>query len=204
MKIYSHFLKRFFDIIFSIFFIIVLSPFLLTIALLIYIKDGKPVFFKQERGGYKNSIFMLYKFKTMNNKKDSQGNLLPDYKRMTKLGTFLRKYSLDELPGLLNVIKGEMSLVGPRPFMAEYLPLYNKEQARRHDVKPGITGWAQVNGRNAISWEQKFELDIWYVKHQSFSLDMKIIWLTLVKVIKKDGVDQQQEVTMEKFTGSKK
>lgn len=147
--------------------------------------------------------FFMYKFRTMTNERDAGGKLLPDEKRLTRLGRFLRSTSLDELPELINVLKGEMSLVGPRPLLMEYLPLYSKEQFRRHDVKPGITGWAQVNGRNAISWEDKFKFDVWYVDNQTFWLDIKILWMTFIKVLKRDGISQDGQATMEKFTGKR-
>lgn len=162
---------------------------------------GSPIIFKQQRPGLFARPFYVYKFRTMNDKKDSHGCLLPDEVRLTTFGKLLRKLSLDELPQLVNVIMGDMSIVGPRPLLMEYLPLYNQEQARRHDVRPGITGWAQVNGRNAISWEEKFKLDVWYVDNWSFSLDMKILWMTVLKVIKSEGVNQQGQATMEKFRG---
>jgi len=162
--------------------------------------QGSPFFF-QVRPGLNNKLFKVIKFKTMNDKKDQFGHLLPDADRLTKLGSFIRKASLDEFPQLLNVLKGDMSLVGPRPLLVEYLPLYSKEQASRHLVKPGITGWAQVNGRNAISWEQKFILDVWYVENQSFLLDIKILFLTVLKVFMRDGISSADTVTMSKFTG---
>ena len=158
--------------------------------------------FKQNRPGFKGEIFSFYKFRTMTDKHNSNGLLLPDKDRITPLGNFLRKTSLDELPSLFNVLKGDISLVGPRPLLVEYLELYSPEQARRHDVKPGITGWAQVNGRNAISWEKKFELDLWYVNNYSFWVDIKILLFTIVKVIKREGVNQSNEITMEKFNGN--
>lgn len=164
---------------------------------------GNPVFFTQKRPGLNGRVFKMYKFRTMQDIKDINGNLLPDEERMTKLGSFLRSSSLDELPGLLNVIKGDMSLVGPRPLLVQYLPLYNKRQSRRHDVRPGITGWAQVNGRNAISWEEKFELDIWYVENQSLLLDLKVLLLTVKKVFFREGISAEGHVTVEPFKGSK-
>lgn len=163
--------------------------------------NGKPFFF-QLRPGKNAKLFNIIKFKTMNDKKDSNGELLPDHKRLTKVGAFVRKTSLDEIPQLINVIKGDMSLIGPRPLLPEYLPLYSKEQMRRHEVKPGITGWAQVNGRNAISWQEKFKLDVWYVNHVNFSLDLKIILLTIKKVLVKEGISSATSVTMEKFLGN--
>lgn len=172
------------------------------IALVIYFKIGNPIFFKQLRPGLGAKPFYIYKFRTMSNEKNSQGHLLPDAQRLTILGRFLRASSLDELPSLFNVLKGDLSIVGPRPLLMEYVPLYSAEQARRHEVKPGITGWAQVNGRNAISWEEKFKLDIWYVDNQSFWLDIKIILLTIKKVLLRDGISAEGEATMPKFTGS--
>ena len=164
---------------------------------------GRPIFFRQLRPGYKGKTFNIYKFRTMTNKKDKEGNLLTDEERLVGVGKFIRSTSLDELPQLFNILKGEMSFVGPRPLLVEYLPLYNERQKRRHDVKPGITGWAQINGRNAISWEQKFEYDVWYVENQSFWLDMKILLMTFLKVIKRSDVSSASSATMEKFTGNK-
>lgn len=178
-------------------------PIIVLSALLVFFKIGRPIFFRQVRPGYKERLFGIYKFRTMSNEKDENGELLPDDKRLTSVGLFLRKTSLDELPQLFNVLKGEMSFVGPRPLLVEYLELYNDEQKKRHTVTPGITGWAQVNGRNAISWEQKFEYDVWYVDNQSFLLDMKIMWMTFLKVIKRSDVNSSSSVTMEKFEGSK-
>jgi len=163
---------------------------------------GRPVFYRQTRPGKDGRAFRLYKFRTMNDHRDSSGQLLPDGVRLTALGRWLRRLSLDELPQLLNVLKGEMSLVGPRPLLVEYLERYSPEQARRHEVKPGITGWAQVNGRNALSWEEKFALDVWYVDHQSFWLDLKILFLTLARVVKRDGISAAGEATMPEFMGS--
>jgi len=163
---------------------------------------GSPILFRQNRPGYKEKIFSIYKFRTMTNEKNKDGNLLPDNQRLVGVGKFIRSTSLDELPQLFNVLKGEMSFVGPRPLLIEYLPLYDDTQKRRHSVLPGITGWAQVNGRNAISWEQKFEYDIWYVDNQSFLLDMKILWLTLLKVVKRSDISSNTSATMEKFEGN--
>lgn len=191
-------LERFFSLVLLIF----LSPVILVLAMLIAIFMGRPICFKQARGGYKGQVFYLYKFRTMNNKQDVFGELLPDNQRLTRFGQFLRSSSLDELPGLLNVLRGELSLIGPRPFISEYLPLYNGEQMRRHNVRPGITGWAQVNGRNAISWEEKFKLDCWYVDNQSFLLDLKILLMTVKKVFFKENISSKNSVTMEKFKGS--
>ena len=190
------------DLILSLISLIVLSPVLLIIALLVRLKLGRPVIFRQERPGLNEKIFTLYKFRTMTNETDKNGELLPDSTRLTKFGGFLRSTSLDELPELLNIIKGDMSIVGPRPLLVKYLPLYNDHQRHRHDVRPGLTGWAQVNGRNAISWEEKFNLDIEYVKNVSFLLDLKIIFLTLKKVIMKEGINQSDNETMEDFKGS--
>ncbi len=196
-------MKRVIDLVISVTLLIVASPILFAVAIMIHGKMGPPVLFKQERPGLYGSPFFLYKFRTMTNGQDDQGNILSDQRRLTKLGLFLRKYSLDEFPQLVNVLKGEMSLVGPRPLLMEYLPIYTDDQKLRHNVKPGITGWAQVNGRNAITWEEKFKLDNWYVENQSILLDLKIIWLTTIKVIKKEGITYQGHVSMEKFTGSK-
>ncbi|MBE3591904.1 sugar transferase [Thermoanaerobacter sp. RKWS2] len=196
-------IKRLIDIFVSLFLLIVLSPLLIIISLIIFITMGPPVIFKQTRPGFKGKPFTIYKFRTMSNKKDKYGNLLPDEKRLTKIGRFLRSTSLDELPELFNVLKGDMSLVGPRPLLMEYLNYYTEEQMRRHDVKPGITGWAQVNGRNNLSWEEKFKLDVWYVDNWSLWLDFKILFLTLIKVIKREGISAEGYATMPKFTGSK-
>ncbi|WP_394186284.1 sugar transferase [Pseudoalteromonas tetraodonis] len=196
-------MKRTFDIIFSLSFLILLSPVIFLISFVVLFKSGYPLLFKQERPGLNGKIFKMMKFRTMLDAKDKHGNLLPDDERMTKFGTFLRSTSLDELPGLFNVLKGDMSLVGPRPLLVQYLPLYSAEQARRHNVRPGITGWAQVNGRNAISWEQKFKLDVWYVDNQSFLLDLKILLLTVKKVFVREGISADGHVTIEPFKGSK-
>ena len=199
---YKNFFKPLFDKLLSLLFIIIFLPIILVVAIAIYIWDRRPVIFTQNRPGYKGKIFKIYKFRTMTNEKDKNGKLLPDKKRLKGLGRFIRSTSLDELPQLFNVLKGDMSFVGPRPLLVEYLPLYNDMQKKRHDVKPGITGWAQVNGRNAISWQEKFEYDVWYVEHISFLLDMKILWLTFLKVIKRDGISSNTSVTMEKFKGN--
>ena len=196
-------LKSLFDKTLALFLIILFSPIYIVVSLLIFLKMGSPILFRQKRPGYKEEIFGIYKFRTMTNEKDEFGNLLPDDKRLVGIGKFIRSTSLDELPQLFNVLKGEMSFVGPRPLLEEYLPLYNEKQKRRHDVKPGITGWAQVNGRNAISWEQKFDYDVWYVDNQSFWLDIKILWLTFLKVVKRSDISSSTSSTMEKFTGSK-
>ena len=198
---YKSVLKRWFDFFFSAVGLVLISPVLIVILILLTVFNrGKPFFF-QVRPGQNERIFKLVKFKTMNDKRDENGNLLPDAKRLTPIGKFLRKTSLDEIPQLINVLKGDMSLVGPRPLLVEYLPLYSPEQARRHEVKPGITGWAQVNGRNAISWEEKFKYDVYYVDHCSFRLDMLILFLTIVKVFRSEGISQKGQATAEKFTG---
>lgn len=181
--------------------LVLLSPVLVVVAVLIRRQMGAPVLFRQTRPGLHGKPFQMVKFRTMRDAVDPQGNPLPDAERLTKLGRFLRASSLDELPELWNVLKGEMSLVGPRPLLMEYLPLYSPEQARRHELRPGVTGWAQVNGRNAISWEQKFALDVWYVDNQSLWLDLKIIWLTFRKVFKREGISAAREATMPKFNG---
>lgn len=191
------------DFCMSLLLVVILSPLILIVWLLIYIKLGSPIIFKQPRPGLNGEIFHVYKFRTMTDERDIMGVLLPDSIRLTSFGRLLRKLSLDELPQLLNVLKGDMSFVGPRPLLVEYLPLYNERQARRHEVRPGITGWAQVNGRNAISWEQKFEYDVWYVENQTFWLDMKILFLTIKKVLISEGISQEGQATIEKFTGSK-
>ena len=195
------FIKRGFDIIVSLLGLIVLSPLLALIALSVRLTMGSPVLFRQERPGLHSKPFILYKFRTMLDKMDNEGNVLPDEGRLTFFGKFLRKSSLDELPELFNALKGDMSLVGPRPLLMEYLDRYTPEQARRHEVKPGITGWAQVNGRNAVSWEEKFRLDVWYVDNQSFGLDLKILWMTVFGVFKGEGISQKGHVTMTKFMG---
>ena len=195
-------MKFLFDIFFAILLFILLAPIYLIVIILIRLKLGSPVFFVQERPGKDGKIFKMIKFRTMKEAYDKNGNPLPDSERMTSFGNFLRKSSLDELPEILNVLKGEMSFVGPRPLLVEYLPLYNEEQKKRHDVKPGITGWAQINGRNAISWDQKFKLDVWYVENRSFFLDIKILFLTVLKVIKKSDITEEGGVTMSKFTGN--
>lgn len=195
-------MKRVFDFIVSFVGLFVILPLLLLLAVLVRHRHGSPVLFRQTRPGRNGEPFRMYKFRTMTDTRDARKNLLPDDQRLTKLGSILRSTSLDELPELFNVLKGEMSLVGPRPLLMEYLPLYTPEQARRHEVRPGITGWAQVNGRNAISWEEKFKLDVWYVDNRSVLLDLKILWLTFMKVFKKEGINQAGYATMKKFTGS--
>ena len=199
---YKFFIKRIFEFTIALLALFMLLPIFLTISILVLLKMGTPIFFIQSRPGINSKTFKMYKFRTMTNKCDKNGKLLEDKDRLSNFGSFLRSTSLDELPTLWNVLCGNMSLVGPRPLLIEYLPLYSKNQARRHDVRPGITGWAQVNGRNAISWNEKFELDTWYVENQSFVLDMKIILLTLKKVIKRDGISHNNHVTMEKFKGN--
>jgi lipopolysaccharide/colanic/teichoic acid biosynthesis glycosyltransferase len=195
--------KRALDIVISIMAIVIFSPILLVVAVLVRINLGSPVLFCQMRPGMQHRPFKMLKFRTMNDDKDQDGNLLPDAQRLPRFGQLLRASSLDELPGLINVLKGDMSIVGPRPLLVEYLPLYNLVQKRRHEVRPGITGWAQVNGRNTISWEQKFEYDVWYVDNQSLWLDVKIILLTAMKVIRRSDINYSGEATMTKFTGSK-
>ncbi|MDN3475560.1 sugar transferase [Pseudoalteromonas sp. APC 3355] len=195
-------IKYFFDLTVSIIVFLILLPVILLVAVLIRSKLGSPILFTQDRPGLNGKVFKMMKFRSMLDAKDKHGNLLPDNERMTKFGAFLRSTSLDELPGLFNVIKGDMSLVGPRPLLVQYLPLYNSEQAKRHNVRPGITGWAQVNGRNAIGWDEKFKLDVWYVENQSFLLDMKILLLTVKKVFVREGISADGHVTIEPFKGS--
>lgn len=195
-------MKRVLDLLISLILIIILFPFIIFIAVLIYFTLGSPVLFTQDRPGLNGVVFKLVKFRTMLNCKDNQGNLLPDEQRMTKLGNFLRKTSLDEILSLFNVLKGDMSLVGPRPLLVQYLPLYSSEQSRRHNVRPGITGWAQVNGRNAISWKQKFKYDIWYVDNHSLFLDFKILLLTIKKVLFKEDISASNYATMPEFKGN--
>lgn len=200
---YRNLFKRILDFVCSLIGFIILLPIFLFLTIFLTIaNNGKPLFF-QQRPGKNNKIFEVVKFRTMNDKKDAQGNLLSDKDRLTSLGRFIRKTSLDEIPQLINVIKGDMSLVGPRPLLLEYLPLYNEEQIRRHEVRPGITGWAQINGRNAISWKDKFELDVWYVDNISISLDIRILLQTILKVFKSEGISSDTSLTMEKFEGNK-
>ena len=196
-------LKRVFDFLICILLSVIFALPLILLSVIIRIKMGRPIFFRQFRPGVHGKSFVMIKFRTMTNELDPDGMLLPDSQRLRGFGRFLRATSLDELPELWNVLKGEMSLVGPRPLLMEYLPLYSSEQARRHEVRPGITGWAQVNGRNAISWEEKFALDVWYVDNRTFWLDLKILWLTVVKVLRRDGIAGPNEVTMHKFEGNK-
>ena len=199
---YTKFIKPAADRFFALFLLVGISPLLLGVIVLLGFSNKGNIFFKQKRPGKHEKIFIVLKFKTMNDKKDNKGNLLADKERLHKIGLLLRKTSLDEIPQLFNVLKGDMSLVGPRPLLVKYLPLYNTVQKRRHDVKPGITGWAQVNGRNAISWEEKFNYDVWYVDHQSLSLDLKIIFKTIQKVLKSEGINTQGQATTKPFTGS--
>ena len=201
---YAKYIKRPLDFILSLIAIIILSPLLLIVAILVRIKLGKPVIFKQQRPGKNEKIFTLYKFRTMTDKKDENGNLLPDEQRLTKFGKALRSTSLDELPELINILKGDMAIVGPRPLLVEYLDLYNEEQKHRHDVRPGLTGLAQISGRNSIEWEKKFEEDIEYVNSITFMQDSKIILKTFIKVFKRDGINQEGNATMKKFEGTKK
>ncbi|MBV5329555.1 MAG: sugar transferase [Chlorobium sp.] len=196
--------KRFFDLVLTIPGFLLISPFLLIVALLVRVFHGRPVIFSQVRPGKNGKPFRILKFRTMTNAKDAAGNLLPAKERLTRFGKFLRSTSLDELPELINVLKGEMSLVGPRPLLMDYLPLYSSEQMRRHEALPGITGWAQINGRNAISWEEKFRLDIWYVDNQSLLLDIKILALTMMNVVLRKGINHNAIETMPYFVGSNK
>lgn len=195
-------LKQIFDTVMALILIVLLMPLYVLVGFFIALQSGMPIFFKQVRPGYKEKPFCIYKFRTMTDARDEKGELLPDEQRLTPIGRVIRKYSLDELPQLFNVLKGDMSFVGPRPLLVEYLGLYNDEQKQRHDVKPGITGWAQVNGRNAIGWEEKFRYDVWYVEHQSFWLDMKILWMTFFNVIKQKDIHATNCATMEKFRGN--
>ena len=197
-------LKRIFDLVVSFFLLLLLLPLLMLVTLMIRIKLGSPIFFKQARPGLNRNIFNIYKFRTMTNECNKDGILLSDEVRLTKFGKFLRSTSMDELPSLWNVLKGDMCIVGPRPLLVQYLPLYSTQQARRHEVKPGITGWAQVNGRNTISWKKKFCLDVWYVDNESIWLDIKILFLTIKKVIMRDGISAKNKATMPLFKGTKK
>lgn len=199
---YRFIIKRLFDLFASLLVFLLLFPFIFFIfILLLIVNQGAPLFV-QVRPGKNNKVFKLLKFKTMSDKRDAEGKLLPDKDRLTGIGRFIRSTSMDELPQLINVLKGDMSLVGPRPLLVKYLPLYTPEQARRHEVRPGITGWTQVSGRNSLSWEEKFKLDVWYVDHLSFALDIKILWLTLIKVLKREGINQAGQATMEAFKGN--
>ena len=197
-------IKRILDLVLSSIALILLSPVMILTSIAILLTDGFPILFTQPRPGFKGKVFNNYKFRTMRTATDERGNLLPEEKRLFPLGKFLRRISLDELPELFNILRGEMSLVGPRPLLVEYLPLYSPQQARRHEVLPGLTGWAQVNGRNALTWEDKFKLDVWYVDHWSFGLDLKIIFMTIGKVLRGEGISPAAGEIMEKFTGSQK
>ena len=203
MRLYRHFFKRFLDFLIAFVGLLAVSPILLVVTVWLHFANkGAGVFFLQERPGKGGRIFRVLKFKTMTDERDADGNLLPDERRLTKVGRFVRSTSIDELPQMINVLKGDMALIGPRPLLVQYLPLYNAEQARRHEVRPGITGWAQVNGRNAISWQKKFELDVWYVDHCSFGLDLKIVFKTIMKVLKRADISSQTAATMEAFNGN--
>lgn len=202
MKKFGLIIKRLFDIICALGGLIVLSPVLLICAILIRINLGSPIFFRQKRIGKGNKEFEMIKFRTMKDAFDKNGNTLPDDQRMTKLGKILRSLSLDELPELINILKGDMSLIGPRPLLVQYLPLYNERQVKRHDVIPGLTGWAQINGRNSLTWNEKFELDVWYVENWSLILDIKIFFMTFYKVFKREGISQEGQATMEFFNGN--
>jgi lipopolysaccharide/colanic/teichoic acid biosynthesis glycosyltransferase len=200
---YKHFFKRFFDFWIALIALICISPILLVVTVWLHFANkGAGVFFRQERPGKNAKIFKVIKFKTMTDERDVNGELLPDEKRLTRVGKFVRSTSIDELPQLFNVLKGDMALIGPRPLLVQYLPLYNKEQARRHEVRPGISGWAQCHGRNAISWTEKFKLDVWYVDHVSFWTDLKVIWITIQKVLKRADISEEGQATMEAFTGN--
>ncbi len=199
--VYRNIIKQLLDFLVALIALLVFSPVFLLVIMLLLLTGHTRLFFVQKRVGLNDKIFRLVKFRSMTDAKDAAGNLLPDAKRLTKFGILLRKSSLDELPQLLNVLKGDMSIIGPRPLLVEYLPLYNTEQRERHKVKPGITGWAQVNGRNAISWEQKFTLDVWYVNNQSFLLDLKIFFMTIRNIIRSDGISQEGQATAEAFKG---
>lgn len=200
---YKHFFKRFFDFWISLIVLICISPIFLVITIWLHFANkGTGVFFFQERPGKGGKIFKVIKYKTMTDERDANGELLPDEVRLTKVGKFVRSTSIDELPQLINVLKGDMALIGPRPLLVQYLPLYSPEQARRHEVRPGISGWAQCHGRNAISWKQKFEYDVWYVDHVSLMTDLKVIWITMMKVLKRDGISQEGNATMEVFNGN--
>lgn len=198
---YKYFFKRILDFLASFFGLIILSPIFIIVCIGLYIANDGKTFFFQARPGKGGKIFKIIKFKTMNDKKDTNGNLLPDADRLTPIGSFVRKTSLDEIPQLINVLKGDMSLIGPRPLLIQYLPLYTATQSRRHEVRPGITGWAQINGRNAISWEKKFELDVWYVDHISLTTDLKVFFTTFKKVFKREGISADGHVTIEPFNG---
>ena len=198
-----HITKKFLDVALSIFGLIIVSPLLLLLALIIAVEMGRPIMFIQKRPGLNGKCFVLYKFRTMKNVWNRVGSLVSDKERITRIGSFMRSTSLDELPELLNVLTGDMSIVGPRPLLKQYLDRYTPAQARRHEVKPGVTGWAQVNGRNSINWEEKFQLDVWYVDHQSILLDLRIIWMTVLKVLMREGISHEGQATMQEFTGTK-
>lgn len=200
--IYRRFFKRVLDFVIALIALIVFSPLFLVILILLLIANNGKAFFIQERPGKDERVFRILKFKSMNDKKGPDGSLLPDGERITRVGRFVRSSSLDELPQLINVLKGDLSLIGPRPLLTQYLPLYSPEQSRRHTIRPGITGWAQVNGRNSISWQKKFELDVWYVDHCSLLLDIRIVWLTVLKVVQRDGISSETSATMEFFEGN--
>lgn len=200
---YKHFFKRFFDFIISLIVLVIISPILLVVTVWLHFANkGAGAFFLQERPGKNAKIFKVIKFKTMTDERDADGKLLPDEKRITKVGRFVRSTSIDELPQLINVLKGDMALIGPRPLLVDYLPLYSKEQARRHEVRPGISGWAQCHGRNAISWTEKFKYDVWYVDHVSLITDLKVILITIKKVLFRDGISEEGHATMEAFKGN--
>ncbi len=196
------YIKRFFDMFSSLIALIILSPLMIVTAILVRIKLGSPVFFKQERPGLNEKIFTLYKFRTMTDERDENGEFLPDEVRLTKFGMFLRSTSIDELPELFNILKGDMSVIGPRPLLVEYLPRYNEHQKRRHEVRPGLSGWAQVNGRNTVGWEDKFNMDVEYVDNYSLKMDIKILFMTIVNVLKHDGISSETSATMEVFMGN--
>ena len=199
---YKHFFKRFFDFWVALIGVLLSSPLLIVTAIWLHFANkGAGAFFLQERPGLHGKIFKIIKFKTMTDERDAEGNLLPDAQRLTKVGRLVRSLSIDELPQLINVLKGDMALIGPRPLLPKYLPLYSPEQARRHEVRPGISGWAQCHGRNNLSWTEKFKLDVWYVDHVSLMTDLKVIWITIVKVLKRDGISQEGQATMEAFNG---
>lgn len=200
---YKHFFKRFFDFWISLIVLISLSPILLIITIWLHFANkGAGAFFLQERPGKNGKIFKVIKYKTMTDERDLDGNLLPDEVRLTKVGRFVRSTSIDELPQFINVMRGDMSLIGPRPLLVQYLPLYSKEQMRRHEVRPGISGWAQCHGRNGISWTEKFKYDVWYVDHLSLAVDLKVVWLTILSVLKREGISEEGQATMEDFNGS--
>jgi len=200
---YKHFFKRFFDFWIALVALICISPILLVVTIWLHFANkGAGAFFFQERPGYKGKLFKVIKYKTMTDERDSEGNLLPDEVRLTKVGSFVRSTSIDELPQLINVLKGDMALIGPRPLLVQYLPLYNKEQMRRHDVRPGISGWAQCHGRNKISWTEKFKLDVWYVDHLSLMTDLKVIFITIKKVLFREDINSDNDATMEDFDGT--